>query len=131
MEEYDYDAAASTIKIEDITSDKINQKILRRLKENIPNFVLKVQGNREGWAVNIYRPEGAHDLGWLGYFIGKKSLLCELRLRSDPFRGLNNDAIEPFYRGINCNKSIQKICFDSIDLSGGEIFQSLLPFFQG
>ena len=39
MEGYDYDAAASTIKIEDITSNKINQEILRRLKENDPNLI--------------------------------------------------------------------------------------------
>ena len=38
MEEYDYDAAVSTIKIEDIASDETNRKILSRLKENDPTF---------------------------------------------------------------------------------------------
>ena len=39
MEGYDYDAAASTIKLEDITTDRTNREILRRLKDNDPNFV--------------------------------------------------------------------------------------------
>ena len=34
MEEYNYDALASTINIEDITSNGQNQEILRRLKDN-------------------------------------------------------------------------------------------------
>ena len=34
MEGYNYDALASTVKIEDITSDDINQDILRQLKDN-------------------------------------------------------------------------------------------------
>ena len=39
MDEYNkYDALASTIKIEDITSDELNQNILRRLKDNDPSF---------------------------------------------------------------------------------------------
>ena len=71
MEGYDYDAAASTIKIEDITSNKINRDILRRLKEDDPEF-------DEVWVTNArddefdYCPEGSLDIGWLGYFIGKK-----------------------------------------------------------
>ena len=39
MEGYDYyQAAASTIKIDDIASDDVNRKILRRLKANDPQF---------------------------------------------------------------------------------------------
>ena len=39
MDGYDYDAAAGTVKIEDITSDEINREILRRIEENDPSFV--------------------------------------------------------------------------------------------
>ena len=35
MEGYDYEAAARTIKIEDITTDDTNREILRKLKEMI------------------------------------------------------------------------------------------------
>ena len=39
MEEgYDYDAAASTVKIEDITNDEIQQGDSSQLKENDPDF---------------------------------------------------------------------------------------------
>ena len=34
MEGYNYDALASAVKIEDVTSDEINQVILRQLKDN-------------------------------------------------------------------------------------------------
>ena len=49
MEGYDYDAAASTIKIDDITSDKCNREILRKLKENDPGYVSLVV-SKEGVA---------------------------------------------------------------------------------
>ena len=38
MEGYDYDAAASTVTLEDITSDQENLKILRRLKGKDPKL---------------------------------------------------------------------------------------------
>ena len=38
MEGFDYDAAAATVEIEDITRDATNREILRRLKENDPEF---------------------------------------------------------------------------------------------
>ena len=38
MEGYDYEAASRTVKIDDITSDFTNQSILRKLKENDPDF---------------------------------------------------------------------------------------------
>ena len=41
-----------------------------------------------------------------------------------------NVEIESFCRGVNSNRSIQKIAFYDMDLSGGEIFQSLRPFFE-
>ena len=47
MEGYDYEAAASTIKTEDIARDETNQQILRRLKRNDPDFDhLWVRGSR-------------------------------------------------------------------------------------
>ena len=128
MEGYDYDAAARTIKIRDITSDEINRKILRRLKENDPTFdKLWVTDSRDDDM--DYCPEGARDLGWVGYYISRITTLMELYFYSNPFPGFI-DAIEPFCRGVNCNRSIQKISFMYMDMSGGEMFQSLRPFFR-
>ena len=129
MEGYDYDAAARTVEIDDITSDATNREILRRLKENDPTFYQLWLVSRQGRA-SMYCPDGAHDFGWLGYYIGENTVLKKLDFYTNPFHAFDNNAIEPFYRGVNGNRSIQKIAFHSIDPSGGEIFQSLRPFFD-
>ena len=128
MEGYDYDAAASTIKIEDITRDEGNRNILRCLKENDPDYVeMWVRSSRVD--DRDYCPEGARDMGWVGYYIGKNTALKELYLRLAILFDSSN-SIEKFFRGANSNKSIQKIAFSRMDLSGGEIFQSMRPFFE-
>ena len=82
MEEGDYEVAAGAINMEDITSDEDNQDILRRLKENDPDFEML-------WVMdepindNDYCPEGDSEPGWLGYFIGKSTTLKNLFLGSD------------------------------------------------
>ena len=93
MDEHDYDAAVGTINIEDITSDGINREILRQLKENDRFYNLWVVDSREGSReiqMNMrccYCPAGAHDLGWLGYFISKYTTnLRELRLHTNQFQ---------------------------------------------
>ena len=144
MDGYDYDALAGTIKVDDITSNSTNQIILRKLKENDPDFtVLWVrdmrntsQGNRSASVHdgNDYLPESNRDVGWLGYFISKNTILKELHLQANPFHNINNqwdnnNAIELFCRGVNNNRSIQKISFVEMDLSGGETFPFLSSFF--
>ena len=145
MEAYDYAAKASTVKIEDIATDGVfgigcNRKILRRLKDNDPEFdELCVSGVRlvSSW----YCPEGprrcpgyARQLGWLGYFVGENTNLKELTLHyNNENRHFNKDAVDAiksFCRGVNSNRSIQKFQLDSMDLSGGEIFETLRPFFE-
>ena len=131
MEGYDYDAAARTVKIEDITSDETNQEILLKIKGKfrIPTFVELYIDPGGTQRSHCYVPGGAHDSGWLGYFIGKNTSLKALYLESNPFE-LFNGAIETFCEGVNSNRSIQRIEFVNMDLSGGDIFQSLLPFFE-
>ena len=130
-EEYDFDAAAGTIKIEDIKTDDVNREILRKLKENDPNFDKVYVRNQEGHRfANEYCPEGARDLGWLGYYIGRNTTLKELFLHSDLFEGFSKNKIHQFCVGVSRNRSIQKIFFGWMDLSGGEIFHSLSPFFR-
>ena len=57
MDEYNYDALACTVNIEDITSREINRNILRRLKDDDPSYIVS-NDDDDG-------------MGWLGYFIGK------------------------------------------------------------
>ena len=131
MEGYDYDAAASTIKVEDITSSETNRRILRSLKVNDPSFdELWMTSSRVVCGDNEYFPGSARDLAWLGYYIGQNATLQCLHFDMNPLQDFDNDAAQPFFRGINSNRSIQKITFIDLDLSRGEIFQSLGPFFE-
>ena len=57
MEGYDYDAAASSVKIEEIAADEDNQEILRGLKENDSDFDKLVVTN-ECYDYYNYCPEG-------------------------------------------------------------------------
>lgn len=129
---HDYDAAASAIKIEDIVRSPTNRMILRRLKENDPNLVRVAVTGSDHHNSHAYRPEGAHDLGWVGYYIGKNTYLKKLQL-ANPLQYFDNDGdvdarLAAFFRGVNNNRSIQVISFGGMDLSGG-MFQSLRPFF--
>ena len=109
MENYDYEAAAGAIKIEDITSDETNRGILRKLKANDTEFDDLVVSEEEHYRDDRdYCPEDTRSLGWVGYYIGKNTYLRELILR--PVRDFNN-IIETLCRGVNCNRSIQKIAF--------------------
>ena len=79
MEGLDYDAAASTIKIEDITSDPHNRNILRQIKANDPNFdelfVRKLRKRIDRSEDKCFCPGGARELGWVGYYIGQNTNL--------------------------------------------------------
>ena len=132
MEGYDYDAVASTIKVEDITSNDTNRKILRKLKANDAEFDdLVVVSSRDYDDNNEYCPEDTRSLGWLGYYIGKNTKLQGLILRLNPLRYFHNRAdIEDFFRGVNCNRSIQEIHFHNTDISGGGDFPITSSFLR-
>ena len=128
-----YEAQDDTISVDDIATNSNNRNVLRRIKRN------KVDDSNELFIQNHYdrvgdyRPEGAYDMRWLGYFVGKNDYLKNLYMRPfEPNTGSSvRDAIEPFFRGISSNKSIQTIkFFGGIDLLGGELFTMLTPFFQ-
>ena len=85
MAEYNYAALAGTMKIEDITSDKHNQTILQRLKDNDTSLDkllicedIEIFG--EGTTSDYYVPDfdNVEELGWLGYYIGQNSNLQKL-----------------------------------------------------
>ena len=128
---YDYDAAVGTVKIEDITRDEGNRNILRRLKENDPNFDELWVSMSRGSSHAVFWPQDSHESGWVGYFIGKNTILKEMTFyHSNPLQYLSSSAVETFFRGVNNNESIQKISLNYMDLSDGEIFLSLRSFFE-
>ena len=127
-----YAALADTIKIEDITSNEINQKVLRRLKDNDPSFIKlyiinqKLNGDCDyipGYGE--YVPIDREDIGWLGYYIGQNTTLQTLLF------GLGYETIDDksFYEEMNCNKSIKEIKFYETSLIGS-IFQILDSFLK-
>ena len=121
MEGYDYQAAASTIKIDDIASDDVNRKILRRLKANDPQFDDLRVSNGDRCDENYYCPEGVRGTGWLGYYIGQNTILRELRLYSNQFHWFNSNVIEPFCRGVKGNINSEN-CVQWIRSDGGRNF---------
>ena len=137
MAEYNYAALASTIKIEDITSDEHNQTILQRLKDNdtsldkllICEDVGMIFG--EGTTIDYYAPDfdNVEELGWLGYYIGQNTNLNKLYFYENRHTNMY-DSERPFFQGLNCNKSIQEIHFDGFDMSEGRLFSMMGPFFK-
>ena len=79
MEEYNYDALSSAIKIEDITSSKSNQDILRRLKDNDIKFLWIYNGETtDRDDCDYIHDNNEDDMGWLGYFLGNSTSLEEI-----------------------------------------------------
>ena len=132
MEDYNYDTLSSTIKIEDITSSKSNQDILRRLKENdiknlwICDELLMDEITTDGDKCDYVALNNEDAMGWLGYFISKSKSLKEFHFL-DCY--INN--IEDLFRGINNNRSLKNIGFyQDINTLEGNIFGMLDPFFK-
>ena len=131
-----YDAHAHTIRVDVIAADSRNRIILRRLQRNDSDvatalWIQNEYDEDEDQSID-YCPEGAYDMGWLGYFVGKNEHLRELHICPfTPTSGSSiRDVIEPFFRGVSSNNSIQTITFTRMDLLGGEVFTMLTPFFK-
>ena len=130
-----YEAQAAIINVEDIATNNNNRIVLRRIKRNDADdkksLWVQNEHDEDGEHCDDYVPEGAEDMGWLGYFIGKNDHLEGLFIEFTPTSGASvRDVIEPFFRGVSRNKSIREIGLCSMDLLGGEVFTMLGPFFQ-
>jgi len=132
MEGYSkYAALADTIKIEDITSDKQNQSILQRLKDNDErlNSVHITNSNPNPSYIDYYYipEEEGEDIGWLGYFIGNNTKLQTLHLCGN---WASHSHIRSLFIGLNRNKTIQNISFELVNLSDALMFPMLDNFFK-
>ena len=132
-----YEAQADTIDVDDIATNSNNRIVMRRMKNNVADNskLLWIQNEHDvdGEDCVDYVPEGANDMGWLGYFVGKNEHLEEVVIYCFiPTSGSSvRDVMEPFFRGISHNKSIQEIyLFGSDVIWGGEVFTMLTPFFK-
>lgn len=103
---HEYDSLVNTIKMRNITSDRRNARVLRRLKGNDPNFTfLHVNTPLRHVCEHTCNPS-AGDYGWLGYFIGNNTHLKEVFQCSSSL--LQNDAMSTdhialFWKGFNRN----------------------------
>ena len=131
------DVNTDSIDVDDIAKNIKNKIILRRLQlqrnecwagENTKSLCI----NNHYDTRHDYRPEGADDMRWLGYFVSKNEHLQKLQIRHFvPTSGASaRDVLDSFFRGVNCNKSIREISFTSMDLWGGEMLTMLTPFFR-
>ena len=105
------ESITSTRKIEDITSNERNQEILRRLKDNDPEFDhlwIAASGRHN----NIFCPTNGEELGWLGYYIGKNTTLNKLFVSSS-LPPVCDAGSEDFGREMGRNKSIRSIQFSN------------------
>ena len=132
-----YEAQADTINVDDIATNSNNRIVMRRIKRNEAKFAddelwIQNQHNDYGEDCTEYVPEGAYDMGWLGYFIGKNEHLEHLYIMPfEPTSGASvRDVIVPFFRGVSRNKSIRRIDFTNTDLLEGKVFTMLTPFFR-
>ena len=134
-----YEAQATSINIDDIARNSNNREVLRRIQRNNAGDWISLCIQSQHWTPYggeedciYYFPEGACDMGWLGYFVSKNEHLQELIIK--PFTSMSGadyvDVIVPFFRGVNNNKSIREISFVNVILLGGEMFTMLTPFFQ-
>ena len=118
-----YAALANTIKIEDITSTKLNREILHKLKNNDESFDKIFIMEYATGDNDDYIPDEGEDIGWLGYYIGQNTKLQELNF----YITIDN---ESFYKEMSHNKSINKIYFHAADFFNGRIFRMMSPFFK-
>jgi Ran GTPase-activating protein (RanGAP) involved in mRNA processing and transport len=110
------------VNLEDITSDQYNAAILRKLRDNDPEFTtLGIQlesFDDDDPSCEFVVSEG-DDLGWLGYFIGGNTMLTELHIYYLLEEKLH---ILAFIRELVSNRSIQHL---SIGTDLGEGFHTL------
>ena len=105
-----YDGRAQTVDLTDITSSDNNAKILRRLRNNDPKLrVLDIRRFGNGIYYRNYFVVGVgDDLGWLGYFIGRNTMLTELCIHDMP-EDRDREQTTALLRGIEQNRSITRL----------------------
>ena len=116
-----YESEASTVNLEDITDcEYFIRDYLLPLKEKDPKFTELMIGDNGYF--NGYNPVGAHDLAWLGYFAGKNTALKSITFSLHD-NARDEYSIKQFCKGLNHNRSIENMVFDS--LSEDEVGSSI------
>ena len=98
-----YESQAGSIDVDDIATNSNNRIALRRLQINEASKYVSLFIGFEDWddeEESGYFPEGAYDMGWVGYFIGKSGHLKNLLIRPfEPPSGASvRDVLDPFFQ---------------------------------
>lgn len=103
-----YDGRAQTVDLTDITSSDNNVDILRRLRNNDPELtsLCIYEDDFENSEFDYFVVQEGNDLGWLGYFLGRNTMLTELCIHDMPG---DRDRITALVRGIEQNRSIARL----------------------
>ena len=122
-----YEAHAQIINLGKITSNEKNAKILRRLRDNDPNFTtFGVRYGEYTTGNNTFAISPGDDLGWLGYFLSINTTLQYLSIDSLPTEAIAN-RLGDFFEGLSRNRSIQTLRIGA-DLGRG--FRKMSDFFR-
>ena len=146
-----YEAQANSVDINTITiNDKINREILHRLRANDPTLtevgITDIEAREQDYynaerhrgaeaayeeTRTYYCPTNTNELGWIGYFIGRNSVVDELTLfhiNTDNIRTLGEANIwSIFGEGMSYNRSIDELSILGMRLTG-DLISSLEPF---
>jgi hypothetical protein len=111
-----YDAHAQSVDLTEITSSDNNAEILEQLRDDELTSLWICQ-HANNWVDAFFVQEG-DDLGWLGYFIGRSTVLDALYITDAP-EDEDRERIAALVIGIEQSKSIRElgICGDHNVLS--------------
>ena len=100
----DYDALAQTVQTSEITSNERNTRIIRRLRNQDPDFT-KLTLFYLAEDEDNYKPMNGRELVWLGYFIGLSNQIQELRIADNiqEVASFTSEQIKLFLNGVNKN----------------------------
>ncbi|KAL9178491.1 hypothetical protein ACHAXT_001829 [Thalassiosira profunda] len=121
------------LNISDVTSDDVNAKILRRLRDNDEHTLFDTLFVRDrpgafGRAGNAYIIEDARSMGVLGHCLGRCTKVRELCLEG--LGEFDVDVFGPLLRGLQNNQSIRKVfIFGGLHIPCG-FSQMLAPFIR-
>ena len=93
-----YAALERELIITDVISHGNSAEIMQMVKDNDPKFTELYTGNDV--AIGDYEPSGEYDMGWLGYFVGKNTVLKKLNVNAD---GITSE-LNAMCRGLSNNK---------------------------
>ncbi len=121
-----YESHMWDVKLEDITSDKDNAEILRKLRDNDPDFT-SITLNDSLEEHDDFVISDDDDLGWLGYFIGRNSQLKYFYICTWLDPSIDLSQIDALTQGISLNRSISTL---EIHLDNELFLQRLDDFFR-